>query len=119
MIAFFGNPSVLTNMIGAAYGNILSAIQTHTDGVIVNGVYRWTNNPDGPLGLQIWASNTNNHQLTYGVLGAALNALNEFMALCGPGLTTVLHVYGGSNQVGRGQLDVIPPWPPARDVEEQ
>lgn len=88
MIAFLGHPSVLANMIEAAYGNVLSTIQTHGDEVVVNGVYRWNNNPDGPLGLQIWASNTNNDQITYGFLGAAIDALDEYMTALGEPLTT-------------------------------
>lgn len=114
LVSFVGNPSTLTNMIGEAYQNVLATIRTRGDGDIVNGVYRWTNNPDGPQGLQIWASNTNNHQLTYGVLGAALSALNEYMNLFGPGLATHLQVYDGVNQVGHGQQDIIPLWPHTR-----
>ena len=112
LIVFVGNPSILTNMIGRAYENVLSTIQTHGNGNIVHGVYRWTNNPDGPLGLQIWASNIDNHQLTYGVLDAALNALNEYSTLFGPGLVTTWHIFDGANLVGHGQQDIIPLWPP-------
>ncbi|MCJ1298663.1 hypothetical protein MMC08_001453 [Hypocenomyce scalaris] len=113
LVAFAGDPSILNSMLNEAYQNVLSIIQAHGDGDIVNGAYRWTKNPDGPLGLQIWVRNANNHQLTYGVLGAALNALNEYMTLFGAGLTTTMDVYDGVNQVGQGQQDIIPKYPGA------
>ena len=113
LVAFAGDPSILTNMLDGAYQNVLSIIQAHGDGDIVDGAYRWTNNPDGPLGLQIWIRNANNHQLTYGVLGAALKALNEYLTLFGAGMATTLDIYDGVNQVGQGQQDIIPKYPGA------
>ena len=48
--------------------------------------------------------NTGNHQLTWGVMGAAVEALTNFMVLYGFGPAVFL-IYDGGNLVGRAMLE--------------
>ena len=52
-------------------------------------------------------ANTNNHQLTWGVLGAAIDALGEYMhqAVTGPG-EGWFSVFDGQNEVGMGTISL-------------
>lgn len=49
--------------------------------------------------------NTNNHQLTWGVLGAAIDALRDYMsqAVTGPG-ESWFSIFDGQNEVGMGTI---------------
>ena len=55
--------------------------------------------------LVLWTRNANNHQQTYGVLGAALNALNNYMFTEQIG-TCTFSIYDGENMVGTGGLGI-------------
>ena len=77
-------------------------IVTASDGNIAGGRFDWP----GSESLVLSAWNANNHQLTYGVLSAALQALQEWTWGEGFG-TLAFDIYDGQNQVGQGKLEVV------------
>ena len=76
-------------------------VQTRGDGPVSNGEYIWGRRDN--TGVIFRASNANNHQLTYGVTCAAMEALLDYMekhAYSGASF----EIYDGQNQVGVGLL---------------
>lgn len=59
-------------LLNEAYSLIQSHIRDYGDEVIWDGVFDWTTN-----GLQLHSMNENNHEVTFGVLIAALYALSD------------------------------------------
>lgn len=93
----------ISGMLATAYAIVTMHAHMH-DGVIpaaqaVGGVWQW--NVHLGLALQTW--NANNHQMTWGVLGAALLALQQYMEAIGYG-TVTFDVMDGANWVGSGRL---------------
>ncbi|KAA6416284.1 MAG: hypothetical protein FRX48_01004 [Lasallia pustulata] len=81
--------------------NIISyEIETTYDGPIDGGIFERISLTSS-LALHVW--NANNHQITYGVLGAAVSALLDYMQQRGWGDCT-FSIFDGPMQVGRGQL---------------
>lgn len=51
------------------------------------------------------AEDANHHQLTWGVLGAALQAIKEYMSQSGTSFgTAYFSIYDGDNQTGKGSI---------------
>ena len=102
--------SPISEMYQAVKG-ILDAQLLVTDGVInylrpSEGVAYQYVDPKG-WGLQVW--NTDSHQVTYGVLRAAVNALYNFNMLNEFGSMAFI-ILDGNNQVASGALQyVLPP----------
>lgn len=87
----------IENILDAATGHLINLVEALGDKAVRGGVFNWpTNN-----GLVLKAWNANNHQLTYGVLGAALDAVGDYMSFNGFCHATFA-VYDGVNQVGEG-----------------
>ena len=55
-------------------------------------------------GFYFRATNANNHQITMGVLGAAISALRDYVTKEGGG-TLTFDIYDGENQVGVGLIE--------------
>lgn len=75
-------------------------IETHGDGLLHNGVFNYES---GFTGLAFQAWNAGNHQTTWGVLGAAISALQDCMVANGYG-GAYFHIYDGENLVGSGSV---------------
>ena len=75
------------------------------DGVIPGGIFSFSFD-----GLAWKSVNANNHQQTWGVLGAAINALEDFMVKKKTFGTVAFEIWDGGNQVARAYL--APPPPP-------
>lgn len=58
-------------------------------------------NPTNELAVRVW--NANNHQVTFGVLGATVHALLEYMMLNG-WESVAFDIYDGKNIVGGGSV---------------
>lgn len=84
-----------------AYSTILGHKAIWGDGVVAGGQFQWA----GVEKLILRVMNTNNHQLTWGVLGAAIDALAESMnpAVTGPG-ESWFSIFDGENKVGMGRI---------------
>lgn len=57
----------------------------------------------GAQGLLFTAANANNHQLTYGVLAEAVEALTSYMRGAGFG-RALFTIFDGANAVGSGRI---------------
>lgn len=74
-------------------------IQDHGDGDVPAGQAKWVGND----GVALRVTNANNHQLTWGVLGVALQGVLSIMGDGGYGKASFT-IYDGPNQVGKGVL---------------
>lgn len=122
--AIVGN--ALHNILSTAFNRIISHVLDHGDGLLDHGGFSWTeanavasqpsggtdagasssggtsgNPPPNELAVHVW--NTNNHQITYGVLGAVLTSMIEFMQVHGWG-AAFFEIWDGPNLVGFGIL---------------
>ena len=95
-------PEMLLNL----YNQLSRKIQRGGDGVIDSGVYRW--GPLGPGALGAKFVNVNNHQLTYGVVHAAVAALRDYMASDGDYGLLSFEIWDGDNEVGTGVIGDTP-----------
>ena len=87
------------NLLDAVTDYIIHLFDARGDTPVTGGVFNWLT--DDGLVLSAW--NANNHQLTYGVLGAALDAVSDYMNFNGFCRAT-FSVYDGVNQVGEGMI---------------
>lgn len=53
-------------------------------------------------GLELFCANSNNHQITWGVMGAALSALEDFMNYNQVWSAATFSIHDGHDQVGVG-----------------
>ncbi|MCJ1305346.1 hypothetical protein MMC08_008160, partial [Hypocenomyce scalaris] len=91
--------SSVVQVLTACYSAVASHILQDGDGVIEGGAFSW----QGNNGITLSTMNTNNHQNTWGVIGAAIIALQDFMQENGYGGAT-FSIWDGPNMVGRGWL---------------
>lgn len=90
----------VTNLLNWAYDSIINHIHAVGDGLVQTGSYRLVNE-----GLELWMQNTNNHQQTWGVMGAALSAMAGFQMTGSLGPRAVnFQVYDGRFLVGVGHI---------------
>jgi len=60
----------------------------------------------GAQALTLLAGDANHHQLTWGVLGAALQAVKEYMSQSGNSFgTAYFSIFDGDNQTGKGSIE--------------
>lgn len=84
--------------------NLQRRIKRKGDGEIGSPAFRWL----GPLGLKLEAFDANEHHLTYGVLAAALQAVENWMS--SPGQYhqfAKFDIVDGDNQVGVGYISSV------------
>ena len=77
----------------------LSTFEREGDGLVTNGAYDRAGSNN--IALHIW--NANNHQLTRGVLAAALDALADFVDTYWSGALQ-FYIWDGGNEVAQGLL---------------
>lgn len=70
------------------------------DGLIPGGVFKWA----GEHGTGLTMTNANNHQLTWGVMGAALTALYDEMERLVIGSVGLFTIVDGDTEVGTGTI---------------
>ncbi|KAA6410635.1 MAG: hypothetical protein FRX48_06058 [Lasallia pustulata] len=95
------NSGIVLSLLDDARSTILGHIAIWGDGVVEDGFFNWA----GAGGLKLRMVNSNNHQLTWGVVGAAIEALGEYMhqAVTGPG-EGWFSILDGTNEVGTGTI---------------
>lgn len=102
-------PPAVQSLLAVSYNAILTHIISSGDGLIPSGVFSWPADARGTLGeglaLHVW--NTNNHQVTWGVLAAALVALQDFMINRQTWGEASFYVYDGGVEVGMGVLGFV------------
>ena len=74
--------------------------------MLVGGAYRWGPMSSGALVASFM--NVNNHQLTYGVVRAAVAAVRDYMARDGDYGTLSFEIWDGDSEVGTGLIGYAP-----------
>ena len=99
-------PAIPT-LLASASTRIADIIDTLGDGVIRGGYFQYTGG-GAARGLELYTQNYGNHQQTWGVLGAAVAALQEYMISCewnlGGGGSVQFSLYDGGHEVAVGTL---------------
>ncbi|MCJ1299888.1 hypothetical protein MMC08_002682 [Hypocenomyce scalaris] len=98
----------LSQLLLYTYGNITAHIKASGDGVMNKGGAVWNPGPvdvTGESAQVVFASqNAPSNKITWGVLGAAVGALINYMGTYGYGMVGYLEVYDGKNEVGTGSI---------------
>lgn len=104
-------------MLAIAIALVHQEIRRSHDGPVATGSFHY-----GISDALVDVANSNNHQMTLGVLGAALEALSEYFTylqdtLAYPPGRVQFAVVDGENEVGRGYFDIDhrPKPPPSGD----
>ena len=86
-----------------AFMRVHARIQEQGDGLLPsnNGAGLWQLTRDG---IVLSVANANNHQTTWGVFGAAIAALADYMEQNRVFGTVTFNIFDGSNQVGEGTI---------------
>lgn len=92
--------TAVLNLLNVAAGYMEESIRQHGDLVIPGGGVSY----DSITGVSFSTSNSNNHQQTYGVLAAAIEALKDYMGRNYYGKAT-FYIYDGFSEVGQGKID--------------
>ena len=92
----------IASLIDETTASVLQHIRIAGDGVIPNGVATW-HGTEWTI-METW--NSKNHQTTWGVLGAALDALKDFMNENGWGAASFT-VFDGVREVGEGYVGIV------------
>lgn len=95
-------PQLLLNV----FSQLNRRIQDGGDGRIASGVYRC--GPGGSGALVASFMNSNNHQLTYGVVRSAVAAVRDYMASDGDYGLVSFDIWDGDNEVGTGLVGYAP-----------
>ncbi|KAA6408956.1 MAG: hypothetical protein FRX48_07300 [Lasallia pustulata] len=93
--------TAIRDLLTLAMHTINLQLDLHGDGLLTGGTF---DRQSYPTGLVLRAWNDNNHQTTWGVLGAAVTALLEGMGRDGWGWGT-FGIYDGENWVGSGVIE--------------
>lgn len=104
--SFYGDAGMIMGLLQSSFGIIESMIDLRGDGPVETGHFTCNNFAPG-IYLQLAVQNANNHQITYGVLKASIDALHDYMWEFGYGLVTAMTIYDGPNEVGTGTLRVV------------
>lgn len=89
----------MQSMLTLSSKYVLDYMQLLGDGVIPDGMVKWV----GDENLLLSVKNAANHQVTWGVLGAALMALSDYMSEFGYGAAS-FGIFDGASQVGQGTI---------------
>ena len=96
--------SAVQNLLTGCQNIVEHHIETVGDGLLSDGAFDYLSVATG-VAFQAW--NADNHQTTWGVLGAALAALVDCMGVNGYGAAS-FNIYDGDNLVGIGRVGSTP-----------
>lgn len=89
----------VVGLLHEAHEVVSSHLEIIGDGLLAGGHFVWI---DGPLSLEVF--NANNHQTTWGVLGQALVALNDYMSVNHYVGAAQFSIFDGGTEVGIGTV---------------
>ncbi|MCJ1299889.1 hypothetical protein MMC08_002683 [Hypocenomyce scalaris] len=92
--------SLVLKLLSDAYNTLVTQIAQNGDDVIPSGEFDYSG--DGSLSL--YTVDTNNHQQTYGVLGAAIEGLSHWMMSSGNYGAAHFIIFDGANEVAQGTV---------------
>ena len=92
-------------VLRSAYSYIQDQIHEHGDGLVPGGMFDFPQ-PQVPFtrAFGVDSFNVNNHQQTWGVLGAAIDAIDEWMNWSGGYGEVTFRIFDGENEVGAGRV---------------
>lgn len=90
----------ILNMLNAAAGYAEESIRQYGDIVIPDGGVEYNSLITG---ISFSTSNSNNHQQTFGVLAAAIEAIKGYMTQNYFGRAT-FYIFDGNSEVGKGEI---------------
>lgn len=99
----------ITNLLGGAEDEARQRLRANGDGVISGGTFTFQLS-----GMEVFIHDSNNHQVTWGVLDATLRALTEYFEElqlkddAWPGSVTFV-VHDGKNEVATGAMGTVQP----------
>lgn len=99
-----GGLASLLEEVGRA---VVGHIESVADGPILTGDFSYLKPQWGGATMAMHVWNVNNHQVTYGVLGAAVRTLTDFFGSTGWGAAT-FQIWDGVNEVGMGVVGLQP-----------
>lgn len=82
-----------------AYSAITVRVDSIGDGPVSSGSFRIMGDED----IELYTRNANNHQQTWGVLGAAISALQDYMNQNGYG-QAAFYIFDGGIEVATGRI---------------
>ena len=92
---------IIHELLDEAYDTIQGTMDLMGDRLIPGWGMDWT-----AADFSFRVSNANNHQITMGVLGAAIDALRDYVFKEGGG-TLAFDIWDGDNQVGVGSIEPV------------
>ena len=87
--------------------SVMGHLQTNPDGPIPTGEFSYATAQWGGAAVAMHVWNVNNHQVTWGVLNAAIKALEEYYRGVEWGAVT-FGIWDGLNEVGMGAVGLQP-----------
>ena len=94
-------------LLSAASQVVLKQIDEYGDGLVSGGTFDQVMNT-AANSVAIYISNRNNHQLTRGVLAAALSALDSYMNAQNFFGAMNFYVWDGANEIASGMIGLVP-----------
>ena len=101
-------PSGILSVLANAYFGVQDHIAQHGDGLLEHGIFMFDLLASENIDCHFYAANANNHQLTWGVVGAAIHALSNYMLTENNAGTATFTIFDGNTEVGFGSVDVLP-----------
>ena len=93
----------MENLISSAMEEITATVKQLTEDMpIVGGVFTQVLDD-----VALWVTNSNNHQLTWGVLGTALVAIGDYFEKNGGWGAVQFTIWDGDNEVGRARIGIM------------
>lgn len=82
-------------------------IARHGDGLLEHGVFMFDLLAAENIDCHFYAANANNHQLTWGVVSAAIQAISNYMIVENNAGIATFQIFDGGTEVGFGSVDVV------------
>lgn len=101
-------PNDILSVLANALFDIQDHIAQHGDGLLQHGIFMFNLLAAENVDCHFYAANTNNHQLTWGVVGSAVQALSNYMLTESNAGVATFTIFDGGTEVGFGSIDVVP-----------
>lgn len=98
---------ILAVLANALFG-VQDHIAQHGDGLLQHGIFMFDLLAAENIDCHFYAANGNNHQLTWGVVGAAIQALSNYMLTEANAGVATFTIFDAGTEVGFGSVDVVP-----------
>ena len=94
-------------MLANALLEVQDHIAAYGDGLLEHGIFMFDLLAAENVDCHFYAANSNNHQLNWGVVRAAIQALTSYMLVENNAGSATFTIFDGGNEVGFGSIDVV------------